>query len=350
VKVDFFNELFVDPANPFNRTAESQASVRLYEEILADAARHKLMINLHGATTATGMERTYPNELTREGVRGLEYDAATPDHNAALPFTRFLGGHADYTPVNFNPAKLTATGTSYAHQLALGGLYTSPLTHFAFSPEQIESLEAATPAAIDYLRALPAVWDETLVLDDSAIGQCAVLARRTAETWFLVGINGTNAPLALEDVDLEFLGAGDYNAVVLKDATQFSVTSELLTTVDAESDFDISMLLGGGFVAVFTPVTADFNDDGFVDGRDFLEWQRGVGLATGATREQGNANPGVDGDVDADDLATWLAQFGVVADATVAAPVPEPTPLALAAIAMISMRRVGLLGLRSARP
>ena len=116
----------------------------MYEDILADAAERQLMINFHGATKPTGMERTYPNEMTREGIRGLESSGANQRHNSILPFTRMFAGHADYTPVTFGTSKLTATGTTYAHQLALGGLFTSAVTNFAFSPDQIASLERST--------------------------------------------------------------------------------------------------------------------------------------------------------------------------------------------------------------
>lgn len=282
IKIDFFNQAFFDPADPDNRSAEAQASIQLYEDILADAAAYQLMINFHGATKPTGFERTYPNEMTREGIRGLEGNNATPNHNAALPFTRFLAGHADYTPVNFGTNKLTATGTTYAHQLALGGLFTSQVTNFAFSPDQIADLEAAAPLAVEYLRLLPAVWDETLVLDDTVIGERAIMARRTGDTWFLVGINGTGSPMNLNDLDLSFLGEGGYEAILVTDSTQFSVSSHGIAVLNADYDLDISMLGGGGFVAVFMTaphngILGDLNFDTFVNAADWTLFKTGQG-------------------------------------------------------------------------
>jgi hypothetical protein len=224
---------------------------------------------------------------------------------------------------------LTGTGTTYAHQLALGGLYTSAVTHFGFSPEQIASVEAATPAAIEYLRALPAVWDETRVLPESKIGELAVMARRTGDAWFLVGINGTSAPLALNDIDLSFLGSDAYRAVVLRDATQFSLTTQLFPLVTANLDFDVFMLGGGGFVAQFTPASADFDFDNDADGADFLLWQRGLSK-TGAAAHDGDANG--DGVVNAVDLGIWKGQFGVFPASAAGATIPEPAAAALAAL------------------
>jgi alpha-glucosidase len=312
VKIDFFNQAFFDPADPNNRSAEAQASIQLYEDILIDAAEHHLMINFHGATKPTGMERTYPNEMTREGIRGLESNGANQRHNTILPFTRFLAGHADYTPVNFNTSKLTATGTTYAHQLALGGLFTSAVTNFAFSPEQITSLESASPLAVDYLRALPAVWDETLVLDDTVIGQQAVMARRTGDTWFLVGINGTTSPLALNNIDLSFLGAGGYEAIILTDDTQFSVNSQSIYALNASYVFDVSMLAGGGFAAIFTPaphngILGDLNFDDSVNATDWMLFKSGQGTDfTGLSREEAYVKGDLNGDRvhDLDDF--WL--------------------------------------------
>ena len=78
------------------------------------------------------------------------------------------------------------------------------------------------------------MWDETLVLDNTVIGQRAVMARRAGDEWFLVGINGTTSPLVLNDVDLSFLGAGGYEAILVTDDTQFSVASQWVQLLDAE--------------------------------------------------------------------------------------------------------------------
>ncbi|MEX0611741.1 MAG: glycoside hydrolase family 97 catalytic domain-containing protein, partial [Pirellulales bacterium] len=302
VKIDFFNQAFFDPADPTNRSAEAQESIALYEAILADAAERHLMINFHGATKPTGMERTYPNEMTREGIRGLESNGANQRHNTILPFTRFLAGHADYTPVTFGTNKLTGTGTTFAHQLALGGLFTSAVTNFAFSPDQIAALDSADPLAVDYLRALPAVWDETLVLDGTVIGQRAVMARRTGDQWFLLGINGTTSPLVLNDIDLSFLGTGGYEATLVTDETQFSVSSQSIFFLNSSYDLDVSMLGGGGFAMVFTPaahngILGDLNLDGLLTVVDWTLFKAGQGTNfSGLSRAEAYFNGDLNGD------------------------------------------------------
>lgn len=353
VKIDFFNQTFFDPNDPNNRSAEAQASIQLYEDILIDASQHQLMIDFHGATKPTGMERTYPNEMTREGIRGLESNSANQRHNTILPFTRLLAGHADYTPVNFNSSKLTATGTTYAHQLALGGLFTSELTNFSFSPEQIDSLETAAPLAVDYLRALPAVWDETLVLDPTEIGQLAIMARRTGDTWFVVGINGTTSPMDLNNINLSYLGDGHFGAIILTDDTQFSISSQNVFVLDSSYDFDVSMLSGGGFVAVFTPVPysgipGDLNFDTFINAADWTMFKAGQGLdfsmLTPLEAYQ-NGDMNGDGVHDLDDF--WLFRLayedfnGSGAFARMLSGVPEPASAALLAIG-IALSGVGI--------
>ena len=93
------------------------------------------MVNFHGANKPTGESRTWPNELTREGVRGMEYrsTAAWAAHNATLPFTRFLAGHADYTPVLFGERR---GDTTWAHQIATAVVFTSPLLTYGGAPAE----------------------------------------------------------------------------------------------------------------------------------------------------------------------------------------------------------------------
>ena len=302
------------------------------------------------------MEHTYPNEMTREGIRGLESGSANQRHNSILPFTRYLAGHADYTPVNFGTSKLTATGTTFAHQLALGGLFTSAVTNFAFSPDQITSLGASDPLAIEYLKDLPAVWDETLVLDDTVIGQRAVMARRNGDVWFLVGINGTTSPLVLNNIDLSFLEAGSYEAILLTDDTQFSINSQLLQQVNASFDLDVSMISGGGFVAVFArafqiDVPGDLNGDHLVDVADWTLFKAGQGTDfTGLSAAEAYLKGDLNGDFehDLDDFVLFRTAYeglhgaGSFARLTI---VPEPISVTLLAVC----GTLGATGLRRRR-
>jgi len=123
---------------------EPEANVRWvnwYDETLRDAAARKLMINFHGANKPIGRERTWPNEMTRESIRGHEYHilrynrTLPPQHDCILPFTRFVIGPGDYTPTVFNPKELR--GYTWAHELAQAVVFTSPYLCYADHPAKL---------------------------------------------------------------------------------------------------------------------------------------------------------------------------------------------------------------------
>src|SRR5438067_12632078 len=103
-------------------------------------------------------------------------------HNTTLPFTRFLAGHADYTPVHFGERRKE---TSWAHQIASAVVFTSPLMIYGAHPKNI--LENP---AVDLIKSIPSVWDETIALLPSEVGDLAAFARRRGQTWFLGVMNG----------------------------------------------------------------------------------------------------------------------------------------------------------------
>lgn len=109
--------------------------VRFYEDALKEAAKYQLMVDFHGADKPTGLNRTFPNELTREGIRGLEIRGPWATHNTILPFTRYLAGPADFTPVTFSPKRLSET--SWCHQVATAVIFTSPFLCYGVDPEQL---------------------------------------------------------------------------------------------------------------------------------------------------------------------------------------------------------------------
>ncbi len=235
VKVDFMD-------------SESKARIDFYTACLRDAARHRLMVNFHGANKPTGESRTWPNEMTREGVQGLEYNKWTrisSTHNVTIPFTRFLAGHGDYTPCTFDPKRMR--GTSWAHQLACAIVFTSPVTCWADNPKNY----LGNPAR-DVLETIPPVWDETRVLAVSEIGNVAAFARRSGKTWFVGILNGRGKRMV--EIDLAFLGPGTYQAVTLADDAgkpDAFVRSE--KRVRSGDVLKIVMRTGGGYVARFTP-------------------------------------------------------------------------------------------------
>ncbi len=189
--------------------------VNWYEETLRDAAAWKLMVNFHGANKPTGRERTWPNELTRESIRGHEYHilrynrTLPPAHDCILPFTRCVIGPADYTPTVFNPKELR--GYTWARELAQAIVFTSPFLCYADHPTNY-----LNNPALDVLKAIPATWDETIVLPGSEIGKCVAFARRKGKQWFIGVMNGAEAVTL--DIPLNFLGRGEYRMIQLGDA------------------------------------------------------------------------------------------------------------------------------------
>ena len=197
---------------------EPEANVRWvnwYDETLRDAAARKLMVDFHGANKPVGRDRTWPNELSRESIRGHEYHilryhrTLPPQHDCILPFTRYVIGAGDYTPTVFNPKELR--GYTWARELAQAVVFTSPFLCYADHPTNY-----LNNPALDVMKAIPSVWDETVVLPGSEIGKCAAFARRNGKQWFIGVINGGEATTL--NLPLDFLGRGKYQMIQLGDA------------------------------------------------------------------------------------------------------------------------------------
>ncbi len=187
-----------------------------YYDTAAAAAERHLMVDFHGATKPTGMERTWPNVLTREGVRGHEWHITRyhrilePDHDVILPFTRYIAGPGDYTPTVFTPSELQ--GNTWAHEVAQSIVFTSPFLCFGGSPASYLD----NPAR-DVLTAVPPVWDETRVLAGSEPGKLVAEARRSGKQWFVAVINGGQSSTLT--IPLDFLGPGAWKSTLLRDAS-----------------------------------------------------------------------------------------------------------------------------------
>jgi len=218
-----------------------------YHDTARDAAAYKLLIDFHGATKPTGMERTWPNELTREGVRGHEWHITRyhrilePQHDTILPFTRYVAGHGDYTPMVFDPKELQ--GNSWAHELAQSIVFTSAFLCMGGHPADY----LANPAK-ELISALPATWDETLVLPASEPGKLAAMARRHGDQWFIAIINGED-PVTL-DIPLRFLGVGPWKAARFGDVPDKSdAWDQEKGAVTAQTSWHVRLASRGGFVA-----------------------------------------------------------------------------------------------------
>jgi alpha-glucosidase len=231
-KIDFFDH-------------EHKEVIDLYTELLRTAAKHQLLVNFHGANKPTGEARTWPNELIREGVRGMESSRlqARAAHDTTLPFTRYLAGHADYTPVHFGARR---GDTTWAHQIATAAVFNEPLLTYAAHPKNL----LANPA-LPMIKSIPAAWDETIVLPHSRIGELAAFARRSGTTWFLAVLNGPMAQTA--KIPLSFLGDGEYQALVVRDQTDDAAAVKLENSAaKAGDELALELASGGGFIARYT--------------------------------------------------------------------------------------------------
>jgi len=230
-KIDFFDH-------------EHKEVVDLYTTLLSEAAKRRLVVNFHGANKPTGESRTFPNELIREAVRGMEASRLQERaiHNATLPFTRFLAGHADYTPVHFGARR---GDTTWAHQIATAVVFTEPLLTYGAHPTNL----LANPA-LEMIKSIPAAWDETIVLPPSEIGEVAVFARRSGDKWFLAIINGP-AQRTIK-VPLAFLRGGARQSSIVRDDPNESAAVKLEnTTVQPKDSLTVDLVSGGGFIARF---------------------------------------------------------------------------------------------------
>jgi alpha-glucosidase len=228
---------FMEPANP--------VWVQWYEDVLRDAAAAELMIDFHGCVKPTGRERTWPNEMTREGISGREQGKNPSLHDTTLPFLRYVQGPADYTPTLLIPKRLD--GSSFAHELAMAIVYTSPYLCMGDHPKHYLESEA-----VDLLKALPPIWSETIVLPGSEIGQLAAYARRSKEQWFVGVIN--NPMPRRESIPLSFLSAGKYRLIELADngdRNDAFVRSERI--VSRKDVLSIPLRKDGGYVAWLVP-------------------------------------------------------------------------------------------------
>jgi alpha-glucosidase len=232
VKIDFFDH-------------EAKEIIDLYQALLREAAEHKLMLEFHGANKPAGESRTWPNEMTREAIRGLEYrnTQTRSVHNTTLPFTRMLAGHADYSAMHFGERRRE---TSWAHQIASAAILTSPVLVYGAHPKNI--LE--NPAA-ELIKDIPSVWDETIALPPCEIGEIAAFARRRGTTWFLAIMNGP-AGRSLR-IPLSFLSNTQSEAMLVRDLADEPAAVQIeKVTVKQKESLTVELRPGGGLIGRFT--------------------------------------------------------------------------------------------------
>ncbi|QDU88819.1 Retaining alpha-galactosidase precursor [Pirellulimonas nuda] len=216
-----------------------QAETRWLTDSFAQAAEHHLMVNVHDGFRANGINRTFPNLMTVEGIRGNER-MPTAAHNCTLPFTRYLCGIGDYTVCYYSPR----IQTTRAHQLAMAVVSFSPLQWIFWydGPEKYTG-----EPEIEFFREVKTVWDETRVLEGE-IGEYATIARRSGQEWFIGLINAdqprrTNLPMDFLAPDREYEATVYYDDPKVKTKTHVGVRRQRVT---AESSLEVEMFKSGG--------------------------------------------------------------------------------------------------------
>jgi len=236
-----------------------QILINYYHRISRECAKRKMLVDFHGDQKPATMTRTWPNLISTEGVRGMEWSKwsadSEPKHNVTLPFTRMFLGPMDYTP----GAMRNATKTTFApifsqpmalgtrcHQLAMYVVFESPLQMLSDSPSNY----MREPEVMDFLGPVPSEWDETKVLD-ARIADYVVVARRNGRDWY-VGAMTDWTPRTLE-IDLSFLPEGTFTMEAYQDGVNAdrnaSDYKKTTTRVSRTTKLKLSLAGGGGWAA-----------------------------------------------------------------------------------------------------
>ncbi len=265
----FYNELGIRAVKtgyagqiiPKGEYHHGQYMVRHYRKVLETAAKYRIMLDAHEPIAATGLRRTYPNMLTREGVRGMEYNAWSdgnpPEHTTIIPFTRMLSGPIDYTPgifdLTFDEYKdKERVQTTLAKQLAYYVIIYSPMQMAADLPENY-----LNNPAFEFIRKVPVNWSKSRYLN-SKIGDFVTIARKNGDNWYLGSITDEFARSI--SVSLSFLDEDKiYKATIYKDGSKadwknnpydFEISEDF---VDSTMRLRLKLAKGGGQAIIFEP-------------------------------------------------------------------------------------------------
>lgn len=245
VKIDFMDR-------------QDQWMVNFYERVAKEAAKHHILVDFHGAYHPSGLEYKYPNVLTFEGVRGMEYNGGcTPDNSAYFPYLRNAVGPMDYTPgpmLCYQPEHhhgnrpiCSGVGTK-AHHLALFVIFESNLQMLMDNPSRYDQY----PDCRDFITSVPVNWDEMHALHAS-VGEFTVIAKRKGDKWFIGGM--TNRQARDIELDLSFLPTGkEFRMTSFQDGTNADVIAmdylQQQRTVSSSTRIQVRLARNGGFAAV----------------------------------------------------------------------------------------------------
>lgn len=253
-KVDFHNR-------------DDQTMMRYYREAAQTCAKHKLLIEFHGCSKPTGLQRTYPNVINFEAVYGMEMTKfAEPvpadfvKNEVTMPFVRMYAGPVDYTP----GAMRNATKTDFRYirdepmsqgtrcrQIAQYIVFFAPLQMLCDSPTTYQKESECT----EFISKIPVVWDETIAIEGK-VGEYLALARRKGDTWYLAAMNGWTA--LSKEISLSFLPAGHYSIEEMRDGANSSAVAtdylQVSSSVRSTDNVKINLAPGGGYAAIIRPL------------------------------------------------------------------------------------------------
>lgn len=245
VKVDFMNR-------------DDQEMVAFYQRLAAATAKRRLLLDMHGAYVPAGLQRSYPNYITQEGVLGAEWNKmdkrVVPQHNLMLPYTRMLAGPMDYTPGGFRHvarqdfevrAVMPLTQTTRGQALAMYVVYDSPLQMVSDDPDAYRNTEG-----FEFVRRVPTAWDETRFLSGEP-GRDIVLARRSGAVWYVGAMTADEGRSAR--VPLQFLPAGRYRATVWEDGKAPEEVRRSERIVTARDVLALRLSSAGGAAVILEP-------------------------------------------------------------------------------------------------
>jgi alpha-glucosidase len=242
---------------------DDQKLIEYYYKVSRETAKRKMLVDFHGAQKPSTMTRTWPNLISTEGVRGMEWSKwsaeTEPKHNVTLPFTRMFLGPMDFTP----GAMLNATKATFApimnHPMALGTrcqqlamyvVYESPLQMLSDSPTNYER----EPESLEFLREVPTTWDESRGLGGQ-ISEYVVMARRKASDWYVGAMSDWTARDL--DIDLSFLPAGNFTMEAYQDGVNAdrmaSDYKKVTMQVNKSTKLKVHLAPGGGWAARIHP-------------------------------------------------------------------------------------------------
>jgi alpha-glucosidase len=250
-KIDFFDR-------------DDQKMVDFVYDLAKKAAENKLLIDMHGMYKPTGLQRTYPNVVGFEGVKGMENEKWTPDddvplYDVTLPYIRMMAGAMDYTPgamrnsnkANFRPINsMPMSQGTRCHQMAMYTVFEAPLGMLSDNPTAYMKEQECT----NFIAKLPTVFDETVALDGK-VGEYIAIARRKGDTWYIGAMTNWNSREIT--IDFSFLGEGTYEAEIFKDGINAdrdaSDYKREVITVTKNTRQTVSLSNGGGWTARVYP-------------------------------------------------------------------------------------------------